>query len=112
MLVEDSSTKRRRPGSTPSKRPLKAALLRSSRSVAASVFFVGPPQLVADRPAHRRARNPNPPLLFPHLAVALQGGVVVFFELLPQSLLLLFGCKDASLSPRGGARKEVLALPP
>ena len=39
MLVEDSSTKIRRLGSTPLRRSRKALLFSSSRSVAASVFF-------------------------------------------------------------------------
>src|SRR5215210_1078847 len=114
MLVEDSSTKIRRSGSTPLRRSLKvkALLFSSFRSVAASVFFVGPPQLLPYRSAHRRDRYPNARLAFPHLAMALQSGVVVLFELLPQEALLLGGGEDAPLAPRGGARRKVLALPP
>src|SRR5215203_3361341 len=111
-VVEDSSTKTRRSGSTPLRRRLKALLLRSSRSVAPSVFFVGPAQLVAYGPAHRRARYPHPPTLLPHVAVLCEGGVVVLLELLPQSPPLLGVSEDAPLAPRGGARREVLALPP
>ncbi len=39
MLVEDSSTNRRRLGSTPFSRCLKALLFSSSRSVATTDFF-------------------------------------------------------------------------
>jgi hypothetical protein len=58
MFVEDSSTKRRRLGSTPLRRSLKALLFSSSRSVAPSVFFVAPPELVAYGSTHRGERNP------------------------------------------------------
>jgi hypothetical protein len=113
MLVEDSSTKTRRSGSTPSRRSLKALLLPSSRSVAPSVFFVGPTELVAYGPAHRRGRNPHPPTLFAHLAVLLpKGGLLVLFELLPQRSVVLGVSEEAPLSSRGGAGREVLAHPP
>src|SRR5215210_6983020 len=52
-LVEDSSTKTNLLGSTPPRRFLQAPRASWSRSLAPSVFFVGPPQLLADRPAHR-----------------------------------------------------------
>jgi hypothetical protein len=112
MLVEDSSTNSRRSGSTPLRRSLKALLFCSFRSVAASVFFVGPPQLLSYGPAHRGDRYPNARLAFPHLAMALQSGVVVLFELFPQEALLCGGGEDAPLAPRGGARRKVFALPP
>jgi hypothetical protein len=67
---------------------------------------------VAYSSTHGGNRNPNPPLLFPHLAVALKGGIVVGFELLPKRSLLLGAGEDAALSPRGDTRREVLALPP
>src|SRR5215210_3411930 len=90
MLVEDSSTNRRRSGSTPFRRSRKAPLFRSSRSVATTDFFEGPTQ-GAHRPAHRGDRHRDPLLPLPQLAVALQGGVGVPFELLPQGAALLFG---------------------
>src|SRR5215210_8220212 len=100
MLVEDSSTKIRRFGSTPLRGSRKALLASSSRSVATSVFFVGPPELVAYSPTHRGGRNPNPPLGFPQLAVALQCGIVVLFELFPKRPLFLGASEDAPLAFR------------
>src|SRR5215212_7101 len=102
MLVEDSSTKIRRSGSTPSRRSLKALLLRSSRSVAPSVFVVGPPQLHSDRPAHGGQRHPNARLSLPQLAVLCEGRLDILFELAPQGALLLGGGKDTPPSSRGG----------
>ena len=89
MFVEDSSTKTRRLGSTPLKRSLKTLRASSSRSVAPSVFFVAPPQFVADRPAHRRDGHRGSRFPLPHLAVTLKSSVIVFFELGPQKPLLL-----------------------
>ena len=51
-------------------------------------------------------------MLLPHLAVLCEGGVVVLFELLPQSPPLLLSGKDASLASGGSARREVLSIPP
>src|SRR5215218_9671862 len=46
-------------------------------------FFVAPTELLSYGPAHRRDGYPNAPLLLPQLAMALEGGIVVFLELLP-----------------------------
>src|SRR5215212_6542172 len=110
-LVEDSFTNTSRPGSTPFRRWRKALLFSSSRSVAASVFFVAPPQLPSYGPAHGRDGHPNARLLLPQLAVALQGGVVVRFKLLPQEPLLFGAREDAPPPPRGEPGREVLAFP-
>ena len=82
-LVEDSSTKTNLLGSTPPRRLLQAPRASSSRSAAPSVFFVGPPQLLADRPAHRGDGHPHASGALPQLAVARKRGIVVLFKLLP-----------------------------
>src|SRR5215216_2994345 len=69
-LVEHSSTKTSLLGSTLLRRLRQALLSSSFRSVAPSVFFVGPAKLVAYSPAHRGNRDPHTPLLLPQLAVA------------------------------------------
>src|SRR5829696_554895 len=86
-------------------------LVRLARWHPAS-FFVAPPQLLSYGPAHGRDGRPNARLLFPQLAVVLEGGIVVRFELLPQGPLLLGGREDASPPSRGEPGREVLALPP
>jgi hypothetical protein len=94
------------------RRSRKAPRACSSRSVAASVFFVGPTELPSDGPAHGRDRHPDARLLFPQLAVAPERGVVVLFELAPQEPLLFEGGEDAPSSARRNPGREVLALPP
>lgn len=110
MLVEDSSTKIRRLGSTPLRRSLKAPRASSSRSVAPSVFFVSPAQLLSYGPAHRGDGHRSSRFLMPHIAVTLQSSVIIFFELLPRSLLLFEGGKDTPLASCGSARREILSL--
>src|SRR5215207_2131291 len=111
MLVEHSSTNTSRRGSTDLRRPRQAPLSSSSRSEAPSDFFVGPAQL-ADRPAHGGNRHPRAAALFPQLAVALKGGFVVLFELLPQGASLPRGDQDGGRTSGGGLRSEIPGLPP
>src|ERR687897_866707 len=82
-LVEDSSTNTRREASTLFRRSRKALLACSSRSVAPSVFFCSSTQLLSYGPAHGRDGHRYSRLLLPQLAVALEGGIVVRFKLLP-----------------------------
>ena len=105
MLVEDSSTNTSRLGSTDLKRSRQAPRAFSSRSEAPAIFFSGPTE-PAHRPTHRRHRHPHAPPLLPKLAVALERGVVVLFELRPQSAPLIGGGKYARRPARRGLGRQ------
>src|SRR5215210_155761 len=85
--------------------------LRRARWHPAS-FFVGPPQLLSYGSAHRGDGHPNARLLLPHLAVALQSGIVVVPKLAPQEPLPFGSGEDAPSPSRGDPGRKVLALPP
>lgn len=77
-----------------------------------AIFFGSTPASSRARPGSSSLyRHPHAPPLFPHLAVALQGRLVVLFELRPQGAALLQGGKDAPPASRGAPRGEVPALP-
>src|SRR5215210_6422813 len=85
--------------------------LRRARWHPAS-FFEGPPQLLSYGSAHRGDGHPNARLLLPHLAVALQSGIVVVPKLAPQEPLPFGSGEDAPSPSRGDPGRKVLALPP
>src|SRR3712207_846765 len=77
------------------------------RLPATSVFR--PPQRAHGSP-HGGDGNPDPLLALPQLAVALQGGVVVFFELSPQGAALLDGGADRRCTSGESSRTYLSGL--
>src|SRR5215212_11910035 len=88
MLVPHSSTNTSLAGSIALTSSRQALLSCSFRSEAPRLFFERPAK-PAYSPAHGGDRDPHSLLSLPQLAVLIEGGIIMFFELFPQDRSLL-----------------------